>query len=221
MSRAIAVLRPEPGNARTAARIEAGGGRALRLPLFTVRPLDWTPPDPAGHDALILSSANALRHGGPGLERLKVLPVLAVGEATAQAARAEGFRVIASGGGGIDALMMAARAAGVRRALHLTGRDHHSGDPAIIAATLAVYESVATPVAQQDAARLNGTVAMVHSARAAAALAALDGIDPATITLAAISAEAAAEAGEGWRTIAVAAQPHDDALVTLALGLAD
>lgn len=221
MSRAIAVLRPEPGNARTATRIEAGGGRALRLPLFAVRPVAWTPPDPAGHDALILSSANAVRHGGPGLEALKALPVLAVGEATAQAARTAGFRVIASGVGGIDALMTAARAAGICRALHLTGRDHLPGDPAIIADTRILYESVATPVARQDAARLNGTVALVHSARAAAALAALGGIDPATITLAAISAEAAAPAGTGWRVVAVAAQPDDEALVTLALGLAD
>ena len=43
--RRIAVLRPEPGNARTAAAVEAMGFAAIRLPLFAVVPLAWTVPD--------------------------------------------------------------------------------------------------------------------------------------------------------------------------------
>jgi uroporphyrinogen-III synthase len=37
MTRSLAVLRPEPGNAATAARIEARGLTAIRLPLFEMR----------------------------------------------------------------------------------------------------------------------------------------------------------------------------------------
>ena len=65
MSRPLAVLRPEPGNGATAARIEELGFRAIRLPLFAVRALAWTMPDAADHDALLLTSANAVRFGGP------------------------------------------------------------------------------------------------------------------------------------------------------------
>ena len=221
MSRAIAVLRPEPGNAQTAAAIEAAGGRAIRLPLFEVRPLPWTAPDPASHDAMILSSANAIRHGGAGLERLSSLPVLAVGAATAAAARDAGFRVIASGDGGIAALMAAAHAAGVRRALHLTGVDHRPGDPGAVTDTLCVYESAALSVGEEQAARLNGAVVLVHSARAGRALAAVPGIDRATIAIAAISEGAADAVGRDWQQVAVAQHPRDDALIALALRVAD
>ena len=86
MSRPIVVLRPEPGNRVTAAAIEGRGLRAIRLPLFAVQPVAWQAPDPAGFDALLLTSANAVRHGGAGLARLLSLPVFAVGEATADAA---------------------------------------------------------------------------------------------------------------------------------------
>ncbi len=80
----LAVLRPEPGNAATAARIAAAGARTIRLPLFAVGPLAWTPPDPAVHDALLLTSANAVRQAGPGLAGYRTLPVHAVGAAPAR-----------------------------------------------------------------------------------------------------------------------------------------
>jgi len=99
MSRPLAILRPEPGNSATAGRIEALGLQAIRLPLFAVRALDWTPPDPADHDALLLTSANAVRFGGPHLADLLPLPVLAVGEKTAEAGRLAGFDVMAAGNG--------------------------------------------------------------------------------------------------------------------------
>ena len=57
----IAVLRPEPGNTATAAWLAAAGFTVRRLPLFEVRPIDWSPPDPADHDAIVFTSANALR----------------------------------------------------------------------------------------------------------------------------------------------------------------
>jgi len=75
VNRPIAVLRPEPGNRVTAAAIEARGRIAIRLPLFEVRPLAWQVPDPDRFDALVLTSANAIRHGGPGLAALLGLPI--------------------------------------------------------------------------------------------------------------------------------------------------
>ena len=113
MSRPIAVLRPEPGNGATVAAIEAAGGMAIRLPLFAAAPVAWHAPDPAAFDALLLTSANALRHGGPELAALRSLPVHAVGGATAAAARQAGFAVAHAGTGDGAALVAAAEAAGV------------------------------------------------------------------------------------------------------------
>ena len=43
------------------------------MPLFAIEPVEWRPPDPAQFDALLLTSANAIRCGGPALDRLKPL----------------------------------------------------------------------------------------------------------------------------------------------------
>ena len=66
---------------------------------------------------------------------------------------------------------------------------------------------------------LAGTVALVHSPRAGARLAALLP-DRADVRLAAISAAAAEAAGDGWAAVAVAPTPDDAALVATGLSLA-
>ncbi len=92
----LVVLRPEPGAAATVARAEAMGFAAIAAPLFAVTPLDWTPPEEPV-DAVMMTSANAARHGGPGLARYRDLPLYAVGPETAAAARAAGFADIRAG----------------------------------------------------------------------------------------------------------------------------
>jgi len=220
MSRAIAVLRPEPGNAATAARVEAMGYRAIRLPLFHVQPLDWSAPDAAGFDALILTSANAARLAGPELAALAALPVHAVGAATAQAARAAGLRVAAVGEGNAVDLIAAAQAAGVRRSLFLCGRDRALDAGGIVARAIPVYAADPLPV---EGGALADTVALLHSARAARRLGEI--ADQASlrprIRVAAISAAVADAAGPGWATLAAAARPEDSALLALAASLAD
>ncbi len=210
----IAELRPEPGNAATAARIEALGHQALRLPLFVVRPLPWDPPDPRDHDALILTSANTLRHGGPDLAKYRSLPVHAVGRVTADLARAAGFDVRATGDRDIQALLIEARAAGVQRALHLGGRDRTGGGPPITR-TLALYASDPSDV---PPLYLRGKTTLIHSRRAALRLAELTPREERShIALVAISAAAAAAAGEAWRKIDVADRPDDAAMIERAL----
>jgi uroporphyrinogen-III synthase len=218
MSRPVAVLRPEPGNRITADQLAARGLAVLRLPLFAVRPLDWAVPDPAGFDALVLTSANALRHGGAGLAQLRGLPVHAVGAATASAAAAAGFRVVAVGTGGVAALMAAARAGGVRRALHLGGRDRIAGSDAAMAAVRAVYAS--EPLPPPDVARFAGAVALLHSPRAAARLAAIVPPDRRAHTrLAAMGGAVAGAAGAGWAAVRIATDAG--ALLDAAQALAD
>ncbi|WP_066726775.1 uroporphyrinogen-III synthase [Sphingomonas pituitosa] len=220
MSRPIAVLRPEPGNRITAAAIEGRGRIALRLPLFETRPLAWSVPDPLGFDALILTSANAVRLAGAALGALRNLPVHAVGEATASAARRAHLDVVAVGSAGAAALVEAARDAGVRRALHLAGRERTLEAGGIVGQVVPVYASEALPIAPADVAALDGAVALIQSARAGSRLAEIVP-DRGALLLAALSEAAAAGAGTGWRAVAIAAYPETEALIDTAIALSD
>jgi len=201
-------LRPEPGNSATAARARALGLVPVQRPLFAVGALPWSAPDPAGFDGLLLTSANAVRHGGPELATLQTLDVFAVGEATAEAARAAEFRVAMTGAGGVDALL--ATLPGQRRLLHLTGADHRRADTRHLLMSLPVY--VAAPLAPDMPA--GEQVALIHSARAGARFADV-ARDRSSIAIAAISAAAARACGDGWASIDWPARPNDGELLAL------
>ncbi|RDE06030.1 uroporphyrinogen-III synthase [Sphingomonas aracearum] len=215
--RPVAVLRPEPGNAATCARVADRGWPALALPLFAIRPLAWSPPDAAAFDALLLTSANAARHGGDQLRALAALPVVAVGEATAAAARGAGLTVELTGNGDAISATAMARAHGLPRLLHLGGRERRSLPDVL---SIAVYASEALD--DVDAAPLAGSLALLHSPRAASRLAGLVA-EPIrrTIALAAISPAASAVAGTGWQALATASAPTDAALLDAAARLLD
>ncbi len=221
MTRAIVILRPDPGSAATAERVRAAGLDPLLLPLFAVVPLDWTPPDPAGFDALLLTSANAVRHAGPGLERLAGLPVLAVGPETAEAAAAADLNVTDYGSAGVAALLAGQPSS--RRLLWLAGRERTAIDHPGIRAVIPIYASEGFAWTPEQAAQLPGSVALIHSARALHQLAAqLDAhsIPRASVRIATISARAADADAHGWDRVAIAAQPNDTALIDAARPLA-
>lgn len=215
--RGLLVVRPEPANARTAARLRAGGGDVLCLPLFAAVPVAWTPPDPARFDALLLTSAQAVRLAGAGLATLAALPVIAVGTETAEAARAAGLSVAAIGTGGVTEALAAGRAAGLTRPLHLAGRDHiDSGHPTAI-----VYASAETPIDRDVfAAAATGRIVLLHSVRAARRVAALLADTRQATEIAALSPAARQAAGEGWAFAIAAPTPDDAALCALALARA-
>lgn len=216
----LAVLRPEPGNAATSARIAAGGGVALALPLFEVRSLPWTPPPAARFDALFLTSANAVRHAGAALASYRDVPVFAVGNATAASAQAAGLTVAAVGDGDAVALAALAKEHGVRAALHLTSRDRtHASLPGVVV-TIAVYASETTEPTTKQLAALAGAVTLIHSPRAGTRLAEI-APDRSATCIAAISPAALATAGAGWAAAAVAEQPNDESLIAAALALAN
>lgn len=224
MSRPVAVLRPEPGNAQTAARISERGLTPLCLPLFGIAPLAWTCPDTAGLDALIITSANTVRHAGPSLTTLRALPVFAVGAATAAAARMAGLDVRATGDSDAAALIDLAAAQGIRNALHLGGREAAVGTGGIIRQTIAVYGSDPIEIDVDRLRQLAGTVALLHSARAAVRLGgavAQAGLDRRALRVAAISPAVADAAGIGWDRLETAQTPSDAALIDAAARLAD
>ena len=220
MSADILILRPRPGADKTAERARAMGLEPAVAPLFTVRPLDWTAPDPAGFDAVVLTSGHTARLAGDGLTPFAALPCYAVGERTAEAARAAGFLDVRTGPSEGAALVAMMAADGVGRAFHPCGREHiELAQPSVRIAAVPVYAADAVerlPAAAVGALRA-GAVALLHSPRAARVLAQL--AEPAGTRIAAISAATAEAAGPGWTSVAVAAAPRDQALLELAAKL--
>ena len=221
MRRVALVLRPEPGARDTLARLHALGVRATSEPLFAVSPVAWTPPNPCDHDALLLTSANAVRHAGAGLRSLVHLPVLAVGEATAAAAVAAGLRVALTGAADAASLVAAAHARGHGRLVHLAGRDRVTL-PGVV--QLTVYASNPLPITADTVRNWAGRIALLHSARAAqrfAALIAQHEVARGAVAVAALSDAVARAAGDGWAIRVAAARPDDAVLTTLARDLID
>jgi len=216
------ILRPQPGADESAERARRQGLDTRVAPLFVVSPIPWDKPDPRLFDAVVMTSANAARHGGRHLAGLSHLPCYAVGEATEAAARGAGFETIRTGPS--DGISLVAQVAhdDVKTALHLCGRHHgRLVHPAVTLVEIPVYESRAAGQMPEaaDAALREGALALLHSSRAAATFAKLCRQPRGPIALAAISEAAAAAAGSGWRHVAVAPEPRDDSLLELAAKL--
>jgi uroporphyrinogen-III synthase len=222
VSGTVLILRPQPGADETAALARALGLTPVVTPLFEIRPLDWQAPAAARFDAVMLTSANAARHAGPGLQAFLGLPCYAVGEATAAAAQEAGFGRVRAGAADAAALVAMMAGDGIGRALHLCGRERAEPSEGIVQLTrIPVYAAVPTGVLTGDAERAlaDGAVALLHSPRAAARFAELAGSRRPRIAVAAISDGAAAAAGPGWRAVAAAHRPSDKALLELAAKL--
>jgi len=207
--RQLLLLRPEPGLSESADRARQLGLEVISCPLFLVEPIEWQASDPADYDALLLTSANAVRHGGPQLKLLRPLPVHAVGGATAESAREAGFAVASAGEGNVVD-MLAGLPRNVRL-LHLAGEDHRQAGEQI--ERRIVYRSA--EIENPRLPPLAELVAAVHSPRAARRLAQLADHRDRT-ALAAISSAAAQAAGDGWERIEVADHPNDSSLLALA-----
>jgi len=98
---AVLVTRPQPDDEATAAALRARGFAVLTAPMLRFEPVAFRDDEDARYGAIIVTSANALRGLEPHLKgsRLLRLPLFAVGERTAAAARGIGFEnVIAADG---------------------------------------------------------------------------------------------------------------------------
>lgn len=100
------VTRPEPDASETAARLAALDIAATVCPLLTHETLGTSLPEAKGFAALALTSANALRalKERKALEPFLGLKVFAVGDRTAEEARAAGFADVESAGGALSDL---------------------------------------------------------------------------------------------------------------------
>lgn len=212
----LLVLRPEPGSTATIDRARRLGLDALPMPLFEIEPVAWQAPASSAFDGLLLTSANAVRHAGPQLDQLRALPVYAVGEATAAAARDAGFVIAATGDGGADRLLRSVDPE--LKLLHLCGV--HRKTPVDVRQQITSVPVYHARTKRIEIAKLMNGVALIHSPRAAACLA--DVVEPhsrGSISIAAISSEALGMAGEGWAAAEAADNPNDEALLVLAARL--
>lgn len=99
----LLVTRPEPDAGREAEALAARGHEAVLAPLLKIEFTRDVPLDFAGVQALIVTSRNALR-ARRELPDARKLPLFAVGEATARAARDIGFANVTTGPGTAEEL---------------------------------------------------------------------------------------------------------------------
>lgn len=218
--RRLVTIRPEPGASLT---VQAGNDSGLLVeafPLFETAPLDWVLPE-GSFDGLLIGSANAIRLGGPNLDRLTGTPVYAVGEITAAAAWERGFSTAAIGGGGLQ-LLLDDLAGKPLRLLRIAGEAHVALTPpaGVEIVTVVAYRAQPKPAPNALAKLLeSGALVLLHSAEAARHFAAeVDrlGLRRSEIALAALAPRIAEAAGSGWAAVRAARQPNDPALLALA-----
>ena len=216
--RRLFVFRPGPAANRTIEKAKAMGLEPLSIPLFELEAIDWPLPDARAFDGILLTSANAIDLAGEKLERLRGLPVHAVGEASAVAARVAGFGVATVGNGGIDDLL--AVIGPEERLLHLCGEDRRKPKEACHPIEVVpVFRARSREVSGLGEV-LRGQVAVLHSPRAAQRLSELvDKEVRANVRVAAISQATAEAAGNGWAEVHAAEKPSDTVLLALAARL--
>jgi uroporphyrinogen-III synthase len=103
---AVLVTRPHPDDEATASALRDRGFEVLRAPMLRFEPVVFRDDEDAAYGAAIVTSANALRAIASQLagSRLVKLPLFAVGEHTAAAAREAGFAQVITARGDASAL---------------------------------------------------------------------------------------------------------------------
>jgi uroporphyrinogen-III synthase len=228
MTLRVAVTRALPEAERTAETLRARGADAIVAPLLQVRALAFDT-DLAGVQALLFTSANGARAFAQAAHA-RNLPVLAVGEATARAARKAGFINVAAGDSDANALAALARARLAPQAgklVHISGA-HVAGD--LVGAVAAVGFTAERRVAYQAAIveTLPGAfstpldVVLFHSARAAAAFLGFAAPGAGRLTAACLSPVVADTASAApWKKLIAAPEPTEAALIAAALSSTD
>lgn len=219
MTCTILAVRPQPGLAATIAAGQELGLAMTGYPLFEICPVAWECPDPASIDALIIGSANAIRHGGEALSALSGKPVHAVGRTTAKAAREAGFSVASVGSGGLQGVLDTV--IGPARLLRLSGEEHVKLFPprGVEMETRIVYRAETLELPETLGDHLDqGLVTLLHSAAAARQFSQETrrlGLDRSRIRLAVIGPRVVQAAGDGWHSIHVSPQPSDAAMLEM------
>ena len=234
---AILVTRPHPDDETTATGLRARGYEVLLAPMLRFEPLAFHADADAQYGAVIVTSANALRGIEPQLKgsRLLKLPLFAVGEHTATAARANGFEQVISAKGDAATLRELVTASVKAKALkktspllYLAGADlardlaGELGECGFTVATQTTYRMIplsSLPREVCDAFAANRIEAVLHYSRRSAR-AFLESVRAAGVEISALSipqccisaAVAAVVRDAGATQVTVASLPDENAL---------
>ncbi len=235
---AVLVTRPQPDDEATAISLRARGFEVLKAPMLRFEPVSFRDDGEADYGAVIVTSANALRGIASQLKAspLLALPLFAVGEHTASAARNAGFEKIVSAnadGGALRELVLAGvKAKTLKKTsplLYLAGADlardlaGELGERGFTVVTHTTYRMAAVtdlPREAGDAFAANRIEAVLHFSRRSAR-AFLEATRAAGVEISALSvpqccisegvASVVREAGASQ--VVVAASPDENALL--------
>ena len=219
-------MRPEPGASETAARLRAMGWEPLVVPLIGTMPTGAPPPS-GPYDAIVFTSATAAREAAS--HDLPDLPVHAIGERTADAAREAGFAPVTVGANGappLDGHALGHALAPLypgRTLLYPCAEDRRPGLEAALreggvrVEPWLLYRTRPLPDAgKRLAAALEGappTAVLLHSPSAALALSGAPLGEAALLCLSRAVAEAVPHSLHGERRVAL--RPDEGALLSL------
>jgi uroporphyrinogen-III synthase len=143
----LLVTRPEPDGERTAAELRSRGHQAMLAPMLQIAGIPDVELGPGPWAGVLITSANGARAAAthPRLDELAALPLVAVGRASAEAARAAGFRDVTSADGdGRDLVRrVASRFVGQTAALLYLAGEERARD---LAGELAAFGVAVRPV---------------------------------------------------------------------------
>ncbi|AEI38114.1 MAG: uroporphyrinogen-III synthase [Zymomonas mobilis subsp. pomaceae] len=230
-SRHLLILRPEPGASRTAKQAIAAGWRVTKTPLAEAIPLSWALPSPASYEAVMVTSAQAIYHGGAELQKLVNYPLYAVGKTTAQAAVDAGFSHIIVANGNGESLIERLKQDGRTRILRLCGEIHKTylaeksefqeNQTFFLQIVYKMQDIDCLPMAACQALTQQAIV-LLHSSRFAERFRFLlkkTNINPDRVPIAVISPTVAEQVGKTWQATAVAEYPDDIHLLKAAASL--
>ena len=234
---AVLVTRPHPDDETTAASLRARGFDVLRAPMLRFEPVAVHEDMNARYSAVIVTSANALRGVEPLLKghRMLELPLFAVGDHTAAAARRAGFTHVVSANGDAanlrDLVLASLRAKELKKAstlLYLAGAEiardlaselEESGFRVVTQTTYRMIAVKSLPREACDAFAANQVEAVLHysqrSARAFLDAARAAGVEISALAIpqCCISATVASVVRDaGAMQVVVAATPDENAL---------
>jgi uroporphyrinogen-III synthase len=237
---AILVTRPHPDDETTASGLRARGFEVLLAPMLRFEAAAFHHDADADYGAVIVTSANALRGIEPQLKasRLLKLPLFAVGEHTAIAARGIGFEHVISAKGGAaslrDLVMASVKAKTLKKTsplLYLAGADlardlaGELGERGFTVVTQTTYRMIplsSLPRETCDAFAANRIEAVLHYSRRSAR-AFLESVRAAGVEISALSipqccisaAVATVVRDAGATQVMVAASPDENAVFAL------
>ena len=234
---AVLVTRPHPDDETTAASLRARGFDVLRAPMLRFEPVAVHEDLNARYSAVIVTSANALRGIEPHLKghRMVELPLFAVGDHTAAAARRAGFTHVVSANGDAanlrDLVLASLKAKELKKAstlLYLAGAEisrdlaselEESGFRVVTQTTYRMIAVKSLPRETCDAFAANQVEAVLHysqrSARAFLDAARAAGVEISALAIpqCCISATVASVVRDAGATqVVVAATPDENAL---------